>query len=50
MDVDAEGVKAAEGAGMRAILVDNLDAALEKLSSFTGVPVQTSLQNSKFSP
>ncbi|KAM4559632.1 bifunctional epoxide hydrolase 2 [Odontesthes bonariensis] len=38
MDVDEESVKAAEGAGMRAILVENLDVALEKLSSFTGVP------------
>ncbi|XP_070405738.1 bifunctional epoxide hydrolase 2 isoform X3 [Nothobranchius furzeri] len=38
LDVDQEGVKAAEGTGMKAILVENLEAALEKLSDFTGVP------------
>nr|XP_004562588.1 bifunctional epoxide hydrolase 2 [Maylandia zebra] len=36
LDADVEGVKAAEGAGMKAVLVENLDAALEKLSEFTG--------------
>uniref|UniRef100_A0AAX7SLM8 AB hydrolase-1 domain-containing protein n=1 Tax=Astatotilapia calliptera TaxID=8154 RepID=A0AAX7SLM8_ASTCA len=35
LDADVEGVKAAEGAGMKAVLVENLDAALEKLSEFT---------------
>ncbi|XP_037552260.1 bifunctional epoxide hydrolase 2 [Nematolebias whitei] len=37
LDVDEEGVKAAEAAGMKAILVENLEAALEKLSDFTKV-------------
>uniref|UniRef100_A0A3Q4HXX3 Epoxide hydrolase 2, cytoplasmic n=1 Tax=Neolamprologus brichardi TaxID=32507 RepID=A0A3Q4HXX3_NEOBR len=39
LDADVEGVKAAEGAGMKAVLVENLDAALEKLSEFTGFQV-----------
>ncbi|KAA8579457.1 hypothetical protein FQN60_006550, partial [Etheostoma spectabile] len=34
---DEEGVKAAEGAGMTAILVENLNDALNKLADFTGV-------------
>ncbi|XP_027147227.1 bifunctional epoxide hydrolase 2 [Larimichthys crocea] len=37
LDADEEGVKAAEGAGMKAILVENLDDALHRLGSFTGV-------------
>ncbi|XP_007575341.1 bifunctional epoxide hydrolase 2 isoform X1 [Poecilia formosa] len=37
LDVDEESVKAAETAGMKAVLVDNLEAALHKLSDFTGV-------------
>ncbi|XP_041822555.1 bifunctional epoxide hydrolase 2 isoform X2 [Chelmon rostratus] len=37
LDADDEGVKAAEGAGMKAILVENLDDALDKLANFTGV-------------
>ncbi|KAI3366167.1 hypothetical protein L3Q82_009990 [Scortum barcoo] len=36
-DAEEEGVKAAEGAGMEAILVEHLDAALDKLANFTGV-------------
>lgn len=34
-------MKAAEGAGMKAILVENLDDALDKLADFTGVQVWT---------
>ncbi|XP_010784289.1 bifunctional epoxide hydrolase 2, partial [Notothenia coriiceps] len=37
LDADEEGVKAAEGVGMKAILVENLDDALKKLAHFTGV-------------
>ncbi|XP_070711845.1 bifunctional epoxide hydrolase 2 [Pempheris klunzingeri] len=37
LDADEEGVKAAEGAGMKAIWVEDLDDALEKLADFTGV-------------
>ncbi|XP_070786553.1 bifunctional epoxide hydrolase 2 [Enoplosus armatus] len=37
LDAEEEGVKAAEGAGMKAILVENLDDALDKLANFTGV-------------
>ncbi|XP_073318745.1 bifunctional epoxide hydrolase 2 [Pagrus major] len=37
LDADEDGVKAAEAAGMKAILVDNLDDALNKLANFTGV-------------
>ncbi len=45
MDADEEGVKAAEGAGMKAILVENLDDALDKLAKFTGVQVWTEKKN-----
>ena len=41
LDADEEGVKAAEGVGMKAILVENLDDALKKLAHFTGVQVWT---------
>ncbi|KAG7236316.1 hypothetical protein INR49_001135 [Caranx melampygus] len=37
LDADEEGVKAAEAAGMKAVLVQSLDAALDKLATFTGV-------------
>ncbi|XP_047211879.1 bifunctional epoxide hydrolase 2 [Girardinichthys multiradiatus] len=37
LDVEEEGVKVAERAGMKAILVENLEAALQKLTDFTGV-------------
>ncbi|XP_031143145.1 bifunctional epoxide hydrolase 2 [Sander lucioperca] len=37
LDADVEGVKAAEGAGMKAILVENLYDALNQLADFTGV-------------
>ncbi|XP_034721058.1 bifunctional epoxide hydrolase 2 [Etheostoma cragini] len=37
LDADEEGVKAAEAAGMTAILVENLYDALNKLAGFTGV-------------
>ncbi|XP_078128391.1 bifunctional epoxide hydrolase 2 [Sander vitreus] len=37
LDADVEGVKAAEGAGMKAISVENLDDALNQLADFTGV-------------
>ncbi|XP_059183945.1 LOW QUALITY PROTEIN: bifunctional epoxide hydrolase 2 [Centropristis striata] len=37
LDADEEGVKAAEQAGMKAILVEDLDDALNKLADFTGV-------------
>ncbi|XP_051283739.1 bifunctional epoxide hydrolase 2 [Dicentrarchus labrax] len=37
LDADEEGVKAAEAAGMKAVLVGNLDDALDKLVNFTGV-------------
>uniref|UniRef100_A0A667XBS9 AB hydrolase-1 domain-containing protein n=1 Tax=Myripristis murdjan TaxID=586833 RepID=A0A667XBS9_9TELE len=36
LDVDEDGVKAAEGAGMKSILVKDLDGALNKLADFTG--------------
>lgn len=39
LDADEGGVKAAEGAGMKAVLVTNLDEVLEKVSSFTGIQV-----------
>lgn len=42
LDADEEGVKAAEGAGMKAILVEKLDDALDKLANFTGVQVRIS--------
>uniref|UniRef100_A0A3B4Y6M7 Epoxide hydrolase 2, cytoplasmic n=1 Tax=Seriola lalandi dorsalis TaxID=1841481 RepID=A0A3B4Y6M7_SERLL len=41
LDADEEGVKAAEAAGIKAILVASLDDALDKLAGFTGVQVQT---------
>ncbi|XP_068165271.1 bifunctional epoxide hydrolase 2 [Antennarius striatus] len=37
LDADEEGVKEAEGVGMKAILVEDVGRALTKLSSFTGV-------------
>ncbi|XP_077960142.1 bifunctional epoxide hydrolase 2 isoform X2 [Gasterosteus aculeatus] len=37
MDADEEGVKAAEGVGMTAVLVEDLDEALKELANFTGV-------------
>ncbi|CAJ1086877.1 bifunctional epoxide hydrolase 2 [Xyrichtys novacula] len=37
LDAEEEGVKAARAAGMEAILVENLDDALNNLSEFTGV-------------
>lgn len=40
LDVDQESLKAAETAGMEAVLVENLEAALQKVSHFTGVQVQ----------
>ena len=39
MDEDEEGVKAAEGVGMKAVLVKDLAGALKQLSDFTGVQV-----------
>lgn len=39
LDADEGGVKAAEGAGMKAVLVTNLEEVLEKVSSFTGIQV-----------
>uniref|UniRef100_A0AAQ4R2L2 AB hydrolase-1 domain-containing protein n=1 Tax=Gasterosteus aculeatus aculeatus TaxID=481459 RepID=A0AAQ4R2L2_GASAC len=41
MDADEEGVKAAEGVGMTAVLVEDLDEALKKLANFTGVQVRS---------
>lgn len=40
LDADEGGVKAAKGAGMKAVLVTNLDEVLEKVSSFTGIQVK----------
>uniref|UniRef100_UPI0037E701A5 bifunctional epoxide hydrolase 2 n=1 Tax=Semicossyphus pulcher TaxID=241346 RepID=UPI0037E701A5 len=37
LDVEEEGVRAAEAAGMDAILVENLDDALDKVAKLTGV-------------
>uniref|UniRef100_A0A3Q3IRW4 AB hydrolase-1 domain-containing protein n=1 Tax=Monopterus albus TaxID=43700 RepID=A0A3Q3IRW4_MONAL len=37
LDADEQGVKAAEGMGMKAIIVENLDNALDKLANLTGV-------------
>ncbi|TNN26241.1 Bifunctional epoxide hydrolase 2 [Liparis tanakae] len=37
LDAEQEGVEAARGAGMEAILVDHLDHALDRLALFTGV-------------
>lgn len=39
LDADEGGVKAAEGAGMKAVLVKNVDEVLEKLGGFTGIQV-----------
>ncbi|XP_062303243.1 bifunctional epoxide hydrolase 2 [Osmerus eperlanus] len=41
VDEDEEGVKAAEGVGMKAVLVKDLAGALKQLSDFTGVQVLT---------
>ncbi|XP_071369926.1 bifunctional epoxide hydrolase 2 [Centroberyx affinis] len=41
LDVEEEGVKAAEAAGMKAILVEDLTDALNKLVDFTGVQAVT---------
>lgn len=41
MDAEEGGVKAAEAAGVKAILVGDLDDALRKLADFTGVQVRT---------
>uniref|UniRef100_UPI003AB07FE4 bifunctional epoxide hydrolase 2 n=1 Tax=Centroberyx gerrardi TaxID=166262 RepID=UPI003AB07FE4 len=41
LDVEEEGVKAAEAAGMKAILVEDLTDALNKLADFTGVQAVT---------
>lgn len=40
LDANEGGVKAAEGVGMKAALVTNLDEILEKISGFTGIQVQ----------
>uniref|UniRef100_H2L852 AB hydrolase-1 domain-containing protein n=1 Tax=Oryzias latipes TaxID=8090 RepID=H2L852_ORYLA len=40
LDADKAGVKAAEDVGTKAILVESLDAALVKLSEFTGVKAE----------
>ncbi|KAM7365797.1 hypothetical protein PAMP_016702 [Pampus punctatissimus] len=37
LDADEEGVKVAQGEGMKAILVEKLDDALEEVANFTGV-------------
>lgn len=39
LDADAGGVKGAEAAGMKAVLVKNVNEVLEKLSGFTGIQV-----------
>lgn len=41
MDADEGGVKAAEGEGMKAILVENVKDALNKLAGLVGLQVQT---------
>lgn len=41
VDVDEDGVKAAEGEGMKSILVENGTDALSKLASLAGLQVQT---------
>lgn len=41
VDADEDGVKAAEGEGMKAMLVENGTDALSKLASLTGLQVQT---------
>uniref|UniRef100_A0A3B5LBW5 AB hydrolase-1 domain-containing protein n=1 Tax=Xiphophorus couchianus TaxID=32473 RepID=A0A3B5LBW5_9TELE len=45
LDVDQESVKAAEKAGMEAVLVENLEVALRKLAHFTGVQVQLNTES-----
>lgn len=40
VDAEEDGVKAVEAAGVKAILVGDLDDALRKLADFTGVQVQ----------
>ncbi|KAF6734906.1 Bifunctional epoxide hydrolase 2 [Oryzias melastigma] len=40
VDAGEAGVKAAEAAGMKAVLMESLDAALEKISEFTGVKAE----------
>lgn len=42
LDTDEGGVKAAEGAGLKAMLVKNVDDILDKAASFTGVQVHSS--------
>lgn len=42
LDADEGGVKAAEGAGLKAMLVKNVDDILDKAASFTGVQVHSS--------
>lgn len=41
VDADEDGVKAAEGEGMKSILVENGTDALSKLASLAGLQVQT---------
>lgn len=43
VDADEGGVKAAENARIKAVLVTNQDEVLEKVSSFTGIQVLTVL-------
>ena len=45
VDAEEDGVKAAEAAGVKAILLDDLDDALRKLADLTGVQVQTRTTN-----
>lgn len=45
LDADEEGVRAAGRAGMKTILVENLQDALDKLVDFPGVQVQFYLCN-----
>uniref|UniRef100_A0A665W7S5 AB hydrolase-1 domain-containing protein n=1 Tax=Echeneis naucrates TaxID=173247 RepID=A0A665W7S5_ECHNA len=42
LGADEEGVKAAQAVGMKTILVDGLDRALDQLAAFTGVQVEVS--------
>lgn len=44
LDADQRGLTAAEGAGMKAVLVKNVDEVLEKLSDFTGIQVLKEMQ------
>lgn len=41
LDADADGVKAAQGEGMKAILVENVKDALSNLAGLAGLQVQT---------